>query len=157
MQINWPFNINIYIYIFNIFFLSMCCFFARQHNMLPCDIRYGPIFKTSLVGQPVIISADPELNHFVLQQEGRLFQSWYPDTFQEVFGRQSMGFIHGLMYKYLKSLILSLFSGKSLKENILSEINQFARRTLISWSAEPSIEFKDASSAVRITSTIWNS
>ncbi|KAJ8650177.1 hypothetical protein MRB53_003200 [Persea americana] len=110
--------------------------------------RYGPIFKTNLVGQPFIISADPDLNHFIFQQEGRLFQSWYPYTFTEIFGRQNVGSIHGFMHKYIKSLTLSLFGVESLKEHLLPEINRFAHTTLTSWSGQPTIEVKDATAAM---------
>ena len=37
---------------------------------LPC--RYGPIFRTSLAGRPVVISADPDFNNFLFQEEGRV-------------------------------------------------------------------------------------
>ncbi|RWR91411.1 cytochrome P450 87A3 isoform X1 [Cinnamomum micranthum f. kanehirae] len=75
-------------------------------------------------------------------------KSWYPDTFTEIFGRQNVGSIHGFMYKYIKSLILSLFAVESLKEHLLPEINRFARTTLTSWSGQPSIEVKDATAAM---------
>ncbi|XP_074266241.1 cytochrome P450 87A3-like [Silene latifolia] len=68
--------------------------------------RYGPVFRTSLVGRPIIISADAELNYLIFQQEGHMFQSWYPDTFTEIFGREKVGSLHGFMYKYLKNMVL---------------------------------------------------
>ena len=48
--------------------------------------RYGTIFKTSVVGRAVVVSADPDLNHYVFQQEGKLFRSWYPDTTNAIGG-----------------------------------------------------------------------
>lgn len=125
-------------------------------NILPCEIRYGSIFKTSLVGRPFIISADPELNHFIFQQEGHLFQSWYPESFTEILGSQNVGSIHGFMYKYLKSLILSLFGVESLKENLLPEIDWSVRRTLSAWSDQPSVEVRDAIGKVCIISIDLN-
>uniref|UniRef100_A0A151UFH8 Cytochrome P450 87A3 n=1 Tax=Cajanus cajan TaxID=3821 RepID=A0A151UFH8_CAJCA len=68
--------------------------------------RYGPIFKTNLVGRPVVVSTDPDHNYFIFQQEGQVFQSWYPETFTEIFGRQNVGSLHGFMYKYLKNMVL---------------------------------------------------
>ncbi|PNT69226.1 cytochrome P450 87A3 isoform X2 [Brachypodium distachyon] len=46
--------------------------------------RYGAIFKTSVVGRPMVVSADPDLNHYVFQQEGKLFESWYPENLRAV-------------------------------------------------------------------------
>ncbi|KAK6117098.1 hypothetical protein DH2020_049143 [Rehmannia glutinosa] len=105
--------------------------------------RYGPIFKTSLVGRPVIISTDADLNYFIFQQEGQLFQSWYPDTFTEIFGRQNVGSLHGFMYKYLKNMVLNLFGPESLKK-MLPEVEQASNRNLERWSHQTTVEIKEA-------------
>ncbi|XP_054825449.1 cytochrome P450 87A3 isoform X2 [Prosopis cineraria] len=105
--------------------------------------KYGPIFRTNLVGRPVVVSTDPSLNHFIFQQEGQLFQSWYPDTFTEIFGRQNVGSLHGFMYKYLKNMVLHLFGPESLKK-MLSEVEQTVFATLQQWSFRESVELKEA-------------
>ncbi|KAG8476538.1 hypothetical protein CXB51_033499 [Gossypium anomalum] len=109
--------------------------------------RYGPIFKTSLVGRPVIVSTDPDFNHFIFLQEGQLFQSWYPDTFTEIFGRQNVGSLHGFMYKYLKNMVLNLFGPESLKK-MLPEVENTACRRLQSWSSQETIELKEATASM---------
>ncbi|KAK6935336.1 Cytochrome P450 [Dillenia turbinata] len=106
--------------------------------------RYGPIFRTSLVGRPVIVSTDPDLNYIIFQQEGHLFQSWYPDTFTEIFGRQNVGSLHGFMYKYLKNMVLNLFGPESLKEKLLPEVELAAHRNLQQWSSQDTIDLKEA-------------
>ncbi|MBA0850797.1 hypothetical protein Goshw_007086 [Gossypium schwendimanii] len=109
--------------------------------------RYGPVFKTSIVGRPVIVSADPDLNHFVFLQEGQLFQSWYPDTFTEIFGRQNVGSLHGFMYKYLKNMVLNLFGPENLKK-MLPEVERTACRRLQRWSNEETVELKEATASM---------
>ncbi|KAH7549474.1 hypothetical protein ACOSP7_025718 [Xanthoceras sorbifolium] len=109
--------------------------------------RYGPIFRTNLVGRPVVISTDSDFNYFIFQQEGRLFQSWYPDTFTEIFGRQNVGSLHGFMYKYLKNMVLNLFGPESLKK-MLPEVEQLACRKLQRWSSQDTVELKDASASM---------
>jgi cytochrome P450 len=99
------------------------------------------------VGRPVVISTDSDLNYFIFQQEGRLFESWYPDTFTEIFGRQNVGSLHGFLYKYLKSMMLNLFGPESLKK-MLPEVEQAANRTLHQWSFQDTIELKDATASV---------
>lgn len=111
--------------------------------------RYGPIFKTNLVGRPVVVSTDPDLNHFIFQQEGKVFQSWYPDTFTEIFGKQNVGSLHGFMYKYLKNMVLNLFGPESLKK-MLPELEQTTCRTLEQWSCENSVELKEATARVTL-------
>ncbi|KAI3985403.1 hypothetical protein MKX01_033717 [Papaver californicum] len=106
--------------------------------------RYGPVFRTSLVGRSVIVSTDPEINYFIFQQEGKLFQSWYPDTFTEIFGQQNVGSLHGFMYKYLKNMVLNLFGPESLKQKLLPQVAQAARSNLSSWAKQDSVEVKEA-------------
>ncbi|KAM0935098.1 hypothetical protein DsansV1_C29g0208211 [Dioscorea sansibarensis] len=52
---------------------------------------------------------DADFNNFIFQQEGRLFQSWHPETFTRISGGNNMSMLHGFMHKYLKSFVLSLF------------------------------------------------
>ncbi|KAL4309537.1 hypothetical protein GQ457_01G003710 [Hibiscus cannabinus] len=109
--------------------------------------RYGPIFKTSLVGQPVIVSADSDLNHFVFLQEGKLFRSWYPDTFTEVLGRQNLNSLQDFLYKYLKNMVLSLFGPEGLKK-MLPDVERMACQRLQRWSIQETIELKEATSSL---------
>ena len=121
--------------------------------------RYGPIFKTNLVGRPVIVSADPDLSYFVFQQEGRRFQSWYPDTFTNIFGKNNVGSLHGFMYKYLKSMVLTLFGYDGLKK-MLPQVELTANKRLELWSNQESVELKDATASVSFrhrTSFLLNS
>ncbi|XP_069152481.1 beta-amyrin 16-alpha-hydroxylase CYP87D16-like [Solanum lycopersicum] len=46
--------------------------------------KYGQMFKTNIAGRPVIISADPEFNSFILKQDGKLVETWSLDTFAEM-------------------------------------------------------------------------
>ncbi|KAL8503284.1 hypothetical protein ACS0TY_022141 [Phlomoides rotata] len=106
--------------------------------------RYGPIFKTSIVGQQVIVSNDAELNYFIFQQEGELFQSCYPNTFTKIFGKQHLGSLHGFMFKYLKNMVLNLFGPENLK-HMISEIEEASNRSLRMWSSShTSVDMKEA-------------
>ncbi|KAG2660499.1 cytochrome P450 87A3-like isoform X3 [Panicum virgatum] len=110
--------------------------------------RYGNIFKTSIVGRSVVVSADPDLNYYVFQQEGKLFESWYPDTFTEIFGRDNVGSLHGFMYKYLKTLVLRLYGQENLRTVLLADTDGACRASLASWASRPSVELKDAISTM---------
>nr|XP_017232293.1 PREDICTED: cytochrome P450 87A3-like isoform X3 [Daucus carota subsp. sativus] len=109
--------------------------------------RYGPTFRTSLVGRSLIVTTDPDLSHYVFQQEGELFQSWYPDTFTQIFGKQNVGSLHGFLYKYLKGMVLNLFGPESLKK-MLPEVECAAKRHLKLWSEQDSVELKDRSASM---------
>ena len=100
------------------------------------------------MGRPVIVSTDPEFNHYIFQQENKLFQIWYPDTVRKILGRENMSTLHGFIHKYVKNMVLNLVGRESLK-NMLPEIEQVAQRTLQQWSCEESVELKEASANVR--------
>uniref|UniRef100_A0A0D9W8D4 Cytochrome P450 n=1 Tax=Leersia perrieri TaxID=77586 RepID=A0A0D9W8D4_9ORYZ len=105
--------------------------------------RYGPLFKTSLVGRPVVISLDPEVNRFIFQQEGKLFQSWYPETAINIFGKKSLTTYNGTIHKFIRSIAAKLFGLENLKESLLPELEHSMRESFASWTRKPSIEVKD--------------
>ncbi|XP_031737523.1 cytochrome P450 87A3 isoform X2 [Cucumis sativus] len=106
-------------------------------------LKYGPIFKTRLVGKPLIISADAELNHIIFQKEEELFECWYPETFRKIFGVKSVGSLHGFMHKYLKNMITNVFGIESLK-NMISEVEVTSTTRLKKWASHNDIvELKD--------------
>ncbi|KAF2910392.1 cytochrome P450 87A3-like isoform X1 [Oryza sativa Japonica Group] len=105
--------------------------------------RYGPIFKTSLVGQPLVISLDPEVNRFVFQQEGKLFRSWYPETTNTIFGKKSLTTYSGAVNKFVRSFASKLFGPTNLKESLLPELESAVRESFATWVMNPSIEVKD--------------
>ena len=96
-----------------------------------------------------MVSADPEFNHFILQQEGRLVESWYLDLFAKVFkqgeNRPDGAYIH----KYVRNLALSHFGAESLKTKLLSQLEELVNTTLETWSGQDSIEVKRAAATVK--------
>ncbi|KAL6882601.1 hypothetical protein ACP4OV_011291 [Aristida adscensionis] len=110
--------------------------------------RYGPVFKTSLVGHPVVVSADEELNYMVFQQEGQLFQSWYPDSFVEILGRDNVAEQQGAMFRYLKNMVLRYFGPESLRESVLRDVEHSVSSSLCTWSTLPAVELKEAISTM---------
>lgn len=111
-------------------------------------IRYGPLFRTSIVGQPVVVSTDPEVNYYVFQQEGNIFQCWYFESVNRIIGQQSMAVQQGVVHKYLKNLILSLVGPENLKEKLILEMDQNTRQYLQSWANMGNLDAKDATAEV---------
>ncbi|KAL0393490.1 UNVERIFIED_CONTAM: cytochrome [Sesamum latifolium] len=90
--------------------------------------RYGPVFKTSLVGRPVIVSTDADLNYSFFNKRDNCFRA---------------GSLHGFMYKYLKNMVLNLFGPESLKK-MLPEVEQASNRNLEKWTSQSIVEVKEA-------------
>jgi hypothetical protein len=107
------------------------------------------VFKTSLVGQPVVVSLDAELNWFIFQQEGKLFRSWFPDTTNSIFGKESVNSFDGILHRYVRSLAARDFGLNNLKGAFLTEMADVVASSLQAWAAQPSIEVKEAISNVR--------
>ncbi|KAL8551948.1 hypothetical protein ACS0TY_000845 [Phlomoides rotata] len=99
--------------------------------------RYGPIFKTNVAGRPVIITADPEFNHFLLRQDGKLVDTWSMDTFAEVFDQASQS-----SRKYTRNLTLNHFGIEALRTRLLPQIEAASGKTLSTWASHESIEVK---------------
>jgi hypothetical protein len=80
-------------------------------------VRYGSVFKTNLVGQPLVVSADPEVNRFIFQQEGKLFRSRYPETADIIFGKKSIDEFNGAIQKFVRTFASRLFGLEYLKKS----------------------------------------
>ncbi|XP_075106447.1 cytochrome P450 87A3-like [Nicotiana tabacum] len=106
--------------------------------------RYGGLFKTSILGQPVVISTDPEINYYVFQQENNLFQCWYTKSASDLLGEQGLNVHGGAVHKYLRNLVLFLVGQQSLKGNLMSEIDLITRKHLDWWAERGKIEVKEA-------------
>ncbi|CAI0395958.1 unnamed protein product [Linum tenue] len=99
--------------------------------------KYGKIFKTSVAGRAVVMSADPDFNHFILQQEGKLVELWYMDSFAELVGQRGPlkeVATAGSLHKNLKKLIQEHIGIESLKGDLLGLMDRVVNRTLDSWT-----------------------
>ncbi|CBI31825.3 hypothetical protein VitviT2T_025001 [Vitis vinifera] len=105
--------------------------------------RYGPLFRTKLLGWPFVISADPDVSRFVLQQEGKLFHCWYMESFDNLFGPQNVLSSQGALHKCLRSLILSQFGSESLRTRVLSQVEELVLKKLQLWSNHTSVDLKE--------------
>ncbi|KAG8379534.1 hypothetical protein BUALT_Bualt07G0099000 [Buddleja alternifolia] len=107
--------------------------------------RYGPIFRTNVAGRPVIFTADPEFNHFLLRQDGKLVDTWSMDTFAEVFDQASQS-----SRKYTRNLTLNHFGVEALRTKLLPQMEVMVRKTLATWSSHQSVEVKSESVTMSI-------
>ncbi|XP_021776112.1 cytochrome P450 87A3-like [Chenopodium quinoa] len=114
--------------------------------------RYGPIFKTRLVGRPVVMSADPGFNRYIVQQEGKSVEMWYLDTFSKLFAQdgEARTTAAGLVHKYLRNLTLSHFGSESLRVNLLPHLESLVRNTLLGWSSKDTIDVKESALTMTI-------
>ncbi|KAK4845683.1 hypothetical protein QYF36_007777 [Acer negundo] len=103
--------------------------------------RYGKVFRTHLFFSPTIVSCDPELNYFILQNEGKLFQCSYPKPIHGILGNVSMLVAVGDTHKRLRNVALSLVTITKSKPEFLHDIERTAIQILDSWKDNPQVIF----------------
>ncbi|XP_030942775.1 cytochrome P450 87A3-like isoform X1 [Quercus lobata] len=110
--------------------------------------KYGPIFRTSVAGSPIVVSIDPEFNHYIAKQEGRLVEIWYLDSFSKLLTMEGENKVTavGVVHKYIRSIVLNRCGADPLKEKLLPQIEEFVNKTLQTWSSHPLVEMKHAAS-----------
>ncbi|KAG2321837.1 hypothetical protein Bca52824_015050 [Brassica carinata] len=92
--------------------------------------RYGRIFSCSLFGKWAVVSADPAFNRFIMQNEGKLFQSSYPKSFRDLVGKDGIITVHGDQQRRLHSIASSMMRQDQLKTHFLEDIPAVMLQTL---------------------------
>ncbi|WJX89844.1 hypothetical protein P8452_71809 [Trifolium repens] len=95
--------------------------------------RYGTIYKSKLFGGPAIVSADAELNRFILQNDGKLFECSYPKSIGGILGKWSMLVLVGDMHRDMRNISLNFMSYARLKTHFLKDIENHTLLVLSSW------------------------
>ncbi|KAL3733219.1 hypothetical protein ACJRO7_022704 [Eucalyptus globulus] len=107
--------------------------------------RYGKTFRTSVAGRAIVVSADAGFCHFVLQQDGKLFDSWALDTFAKLFEQESEVSINiPNVHKYIRGTVLKHFGMEVLKVKLLPLMEEATRVTMESWLGQESVDVKYA-------------
>jgi cytochrome P450 len=106
--------------------------------------KYGPIFKTRLLGQQTIVVIGAEANRMVLASDFDRF-SWrqgWPDTFKELLG-ESLFVMDGAEHKHKRKLLMPAFHGRALasywdtmEQFTLSYLAQWERQGSFTWLPE---------------------
>ncbi|XP_065851730.1 cholesterol 22-monohydroxylase CYP90B51 [Euphorbia lathyris] len=104
--------------------------------------RYGNIYKSNLFGEPTVVSADPGLNRFILQNEGRLFECCYPKSIGGILGKWSMLVLVGDMHRDMRIISLNFLSHARLR-NLLREVENQTLLVLNSWTDNSTFSAQD--------------
>ncbi|TXG59734.1 hypothetical protein EZV62_014307 [Acer yangbiense] len=94
---------------------------------------YGKVFKTNILGTPIIVSTDPDVNKVVLQNHGNTFVPAYPKSIRELLGKSSILQINGNLQRRLHALLGGFLRSPQLKSRITKDIENSVKLTLSSW------------------------
>ncbi|KAF5198360.1 Cytochrome p450 [Thalictrum thalictroides] len=94
---------------------------------------YGNVFKSHLLGIPIIVSTDPDVNKVVLQNNGSTFIPYYPKSITELLGKSSILQMNGNLQKKVHGLIGGFLKSSQLKARITKEIEKSVFLSMDSW------------------------
>ncbi|XP_077222837.1 cytochrome P450 superfamily protein [Tasmannia lanceolata] len=95
--------------------------------------KYGTVFTTHVFGEPTVFCTDPESNRFVLQNEGKLFESSYPSSISNLLGRHSLLLMKGNLHKRMHSLTMSFANSSIIRDHLLPDIDRLVRFNMDGW------------------------
>ncbi|KAK3027277.1 hypothetical protein RJ639_041223, partial [Escallonia herrerae] len=98
--------------------------------------RYGSVFKSHILGCPTVVSMDPELNRYILLNEGKGLVPGYPQSMLDILGKCNIAAVHGSTHRYIRGSMLSLISPPVIKDRLLAKIDKFLRIHLQDWDGK---------------------
>lgn len=97
--------------------------------------KYGPIFKTHILGCPCVMVSSPEAAKFVLVTKAHLFKPTFPASKERMLGRQAIFFQQGDYHARLRKLVLRAFMPDATRASV-PWIEDVATRALKSWDGQ---------------------
>ncbi|KAK9991030.1 hypothetical protein SO802_026015 [Lithocarpus litseifolius] len=94
---------------------------------------YGKVFKTNILGTPIIVSTDTEVNKVVLLNQGNIFIPAYPKSVRELFGKNSILHTNGSPHKRMHALILGFLRSPPLKARVTKVFENSVKLSLATW------------------------
>ncbi|KAH9314496.1 hypothetical protein KI387_023123, partial [Taxus chinensis] len=93
--------------------------------------KFGPVFKTSLVGHPTVVFCGPAGNRLILSNENKLVHIAWPNSFMKVIGQDSLlsktgeehRIVRSALSNFLRPQALQIYMAKMSRE-IQSHINE---------------------------------
>ncbi|XP_072957430.1 abietadienol/abietadienal oxidase [Typha angustifolia] len=94
--------------------------------------RYGKIFTCNLFRRQAVVSADPMFNRFIMQNEGKLFQSCYPKSFRDLVGMNGVIVSQGEQQRKLHGIATSMVKLEKLnsKPGFLGDVQKVMLQTI---------------------------
>ncbi|KAJ6844460.1 cytochrome P450 90B1-like [Iris pallida] len=128
-------------------FLTSCPATSMGNFMELRISRFGKIFSTNILGGQAIMSADPELNRFVLRNEMKFFESYWPQHLKKLFGEKNNIVINtGTdVHKQFRSIVVGGFLTTSrLQTSFLDDAHEMAKQLITSWKDGSVVSIVDA-------------
>ncbi|XP_010502926.1 PREDICTED: cytochrome P450 708A2-like [Camelina sativa] len=106
--------------------------------------KYGPLFRTNILGFKTVVSTDKDVNMEILRQENKSFNLSYPDGLVKSLGKESIFFKTGNIHKHIKLISMQLVGSENLKRNILKDMDRVTREHLSLKASQGRFDVRDA-------------
>ncbi|KAK9090332.1 hypothetical protein Sjap_023509 [Stephania japonica] len=104
--------------------------------------RYGNFFKTHILGSPTIISLDPEVNRYILLNEGKGLLPGYPQSLIDMLGKYNIASAHGSDHRFVRGTLISLIGSTIIKDRLLLKCDEFMHSYISNWDGK-TIDIQD--------------
>lgn len=108
------------------------------------------MFKTHILGTPIIVSTDPDVNKVILHNHGNTFIPAYPKSITELFGKNSILQINGNLHKRVHALIAGFLRSPQHKARITKDIENSVKNSLATWKDMHQIYVQDETKKVSL-------
>ncbi|XP_038688417.1 abietadienol/abietadienal oxidase [Tripterygium wilfordii] len=112
--------------------------------------RYGKIFSCRLFGEWSVVSVDPTFNRFIMQNEGKLFQSSYPKSFRDLVGKNGVITVQGEQQRRFHAIAANMMRVEKPKFHFLEDIQMVMQQTLQKFHDNETILLQDVCRKVSI-------
>ncbi|KAK1291365.1 Cytochrome P450 85A1 [Acorus calamus] len=92
--------------------------------------RYGNLYKTHILGCPTVICMDPDLNRYILMNEGKGLVPGYPQSMLDILGKYNIAAVHGSLHKTMRGAMLALIGPTMVRDHLMPKIDKFIRSHL---------------------------
>lgn len=110
--------------------------------------RYGPLFRTSILGVNTVISTDMDVNLDILRHENKYFNLSYPDGLVKPLGKESMFLKTGNIHKHIKQICMSLLGSENLKRKMIKDMDSVTYEHLCLKAGQGRFDLREIVSSV---------
>lgn len=110
-------------------------FFQDPNYTVKKHQKYGPVFKTRLLGTPTIFVKDNDANQFVLGNENTYFQVSWPPSTKALLGKLSLALQTGGEHQNRRKLLAQAFMPRALS-GYIDTVQAITKRYATKWSEQ---------------------
>ncbi|MQM09489.1 hypothetical protein Taro_042361, partial [Colocasia esculenta] len=119
-------------------------FMEKRRNLA----RYGRVFKSHILGTPIVVSTDVEVNRAVLQNQEGFVVPCYPRSVRELLGESSILKKEGSVHRRVHGLIGGFFKSQAAKTCVADAIERAVLQSLGRWQEGQLVYVQDEAKAI---------